>query len=138
MSSTEQPKDIFALYIQNVDKFFGGIEKILPSYHQSITNLQQEWLQALENNIKSAVVLQQEFANKAGINAAIPEPALKAIRDTSEEIVKSYSVQNQVVLAAIDATKQNIRTFNDNVKSFADMNKNIMRYWVSALAPTRN
>lgn len=138
MSSTEQPKDIFALYIQNVDKFFGGIEKTLPSYHQSITNLQQEWLQALENNIKSAVVMQQEFANKAGINAAIPEPALKAIRDTSEEIVKSYSVQNQVVLAAIDATKQNIRTFNDNVKSFADMNKNVMRYWVSTLAPTRN
>jgi hypothetical protein len=25
MSSTEQPKDIFALYIQNVDKFFNGV-----------------------------------------------------------------------------------------------------------------
>lgn len=138
MSSTEQPKDIFALYIQNVDKFFNGIEKTIPSYHQSITDLQQEWLQAFENNIKSIVTLQQEFANKAGINTTVPEAALKAIKDTNEEIVKSYSVQNQVFLAAIDATKQNVKTFNDNAKSFADMNKNIMRYWISAFTPTRN
>jgi hypothetical protein len=138
MSSTEQPKDIFALYIQNVDKFFNGVEKTIPSYHQSITDLQQEWLQAFENNIKSVVTLQQEFANKAGINTTVPEAALKAIRDTNEEIVKSYSVQNQVFLAAIDATKQNVKTFNDNAKSFADMNKNIMRYWISAFTPTRN
>lgn len=138
MSSTEQPKDIFALYIQNVDKFFNGIEKTIPSYHQSITDLQQEWLQAFENNIKSVVTLQQEFANKAGINTTVPEAALKAIRDTNEEVVKSYSVQNQVFLAAIDATKQNVKTFNDNTKSFADMNKNIMRYWISAFTPTRN
>ena len=138
MSSTEQPKDIFALYIQNVDKFFNGIEKTIPSYHQSITDLQQEWLQSFENNIKSIVSLQQEFANKAGINTTVPEAALKAIRDTNEEIVKSYSVQNQVFLAAIDATKQNVKTLNDNAKSFADMNKNIMRYWISAFTPTRN
>lgn len=138
MSSTEQPKDIFALYLQNVDKFFNGIEKTIPNYHQSITDLQQEWLQAFENNIKSVVSLQQEFANKAGINTTVPEAALKAIRDTNEEIVKSYSVQNQVFLAAIDATKQNVKTFNDNAKSFADMNKNIMRYWISAFTPTRN
>lgn len=138
MSSTEQPKDIFALYIQNVDKFFNGIEKTIPSYHQSITDLQQEWLQAFENNIKSVMTLQQEFANKSGINTTVPEAALKAIRDTNEEIVKSYSVQNQVFLAAIDATKQNVKTFNDNAKSFADMNKNIMRYWISAFTPTRS
>jgi len=138
MSSTEQPKDIFALYIQNVDKFFNGIEKTIPSYHQSITDLQQEWLQAFENNIKSVVALQQEFANKSGINTSVPETTLKAIRDTNEEIVKSYSVQNQVFLAAIDATKQNVKAFNDNAKSFADMTKNIMRYWISAVASTRS
>lgn len=138
MSSTEQPKDIFALYIQNVDKFFNGIEKTIPSYHQSITDLQQEWLQAFENNIKSVISLQQEFANKSGINTTVPEAALKAIRDTNEEAVKSYSVQNQVFLAALDATKQNVKTFNDNAKSFADMNKNIIRYWISAFTSTRN
>ncbi|MBM2852399.1 MAG: hypothetical protein HW420_946 [Candidatus Nitrosotenuis sp.] len=138
MSSTEQPKDIFALYIQNVDKFFTGVEKTIPSYHQSITDLQQEWLQAFENNIKSVISIQQEFANKAGINTTVPEAALKAIRDTNEEAVKSYSVQNQVFLAAIDAAKQNVKTFNDNAKSFVDMNKNIIRYWISAFTPTRN
>lgn len=138
MSSTEQPKDIFALSIQNVDKFFTGVEKTIPSYHQSITDLQQEWLQAFENNIKSVISIQQEFANKAGINTTVPEAALKAIRDTTEEAVKSYSVQNQVFLAAIDAAKQNVKTFNDNAKSFADMNKNIIRYWISAFTPTRN
>jgi hypothetical protein len=142
MSKTEQPrdlqKDVFAVYQQNVDKFFNGIKQSVPRYHQSVTNAQQEYLQACENIISSSIGLQREYATKAGINTNVPSAALKMIRDTTEEVVKAYDVQNQITLAAIDATQQNIKTFNDNVQAFTDLNKNIVQSWISTFAPKQN
>ena len=141
MSKNEQtqgnPKDAFSVYQQNVDKLFTSIKQSVPQYHQSITNVQQEYLQAYENIVDSSITLQKEFAKKSGIAANIPEATLKVIRDTTEEVVKAASIQNQITLATIDATQQNIKTFNDNAKSFADLNKNILQSWISAFT-TRN
>ena len=141
MSKNEQtqttPKDAFSVYQQNVDKLFTSIKQSVPQYHQSITNVQQEYLQAYENVIDSSITLEKEYAKKAGIATNIPEATLKLIRDTTEEFVKAASIQNQIALASIDATPQNIKTFNDNAKSFADLNKNIMQSWISAFT-TRN
>ena len=140
--STQQPKDhakdVFAVTQQNVDKYFNGIKQSVPRYHQSVTNVQQEYLEACENFINSAIGLQKEYAGKAGVNTNVPSAALKVIRDATEEIVKVYDVQNKVTLAAIDATQQNIKTFNDNAKAFGDLNKNIMQSWISTFTPKQN
>jgi hypothetical protein len=141
MSKNEQtqtnPKDAFSVYQQNVDKFFTSIKQSVPQYHQSITNVQQEYLQAYENIVDSSIALQKECAKKSGMAADIPETTIKAIRDTTEEFAKAASIQNQIALATIDATQQNIKTFNDNAKSFADLNKNILQSWMTAFT-TRN
>ena len=141
MSTTEKAtssKDVYGVSQQNVDKFFDGIKQQVPRYHQSVTNVQQEYLDAFENIINSSITLQKEFARKAGITTNVPEAALKAIKDTTEEIVKASTIQNQVALAAIDATQQNIKTFNDNAKTFADLNKNILQSWISAFTQRNN
>ena len=130
---------MYFLYIKkNVDKIFNGIKQSVPQYHQSITNVQQEYLQAYENVVDSAITLQKEYVQKAGIAANIPEATLKVIHDTTEEFVKAASIQNQVTLATIDATQQNIKTFNDNAKSFADLKKNILQSWISAFSTKTN
>jgi hypothetical protein len=142
MSKNEQtqgtPKDVFSVYQQNVDKFFTSIKQSVPQYHQSITNVQQEYLQAYENIVDSSFTMQKEFARKSGIAANIPEATLKVIRDTTDEFVKATSMQNQMALATIDATQQNIKTFNDNAKSFADLNKNVLQSWISAFTAHNN
>jgi hypothetical protein len=132
------PKDVFSVYQENVDKLFNGIKQSVPQYHQSITNVQQEYLQAYENVVDSTITLQKEYVKKAGIAANIPEATLKVINDTTEEFVKATSIQNQVTLATIDATQQNIKTFNDNAKSFADLNRNILQSWISAFTTKTN
>ena len=141
MSMTEKQtnvKDIYGVCQQNVDKLFNEIKQQVPSYHQSVTNVQQEYLDACENVINSSIALQQEFARKAGITTNVPEVTLKVIRDTTEEIVKVNSIQNKITLAVIDATQQNIKTFNDNAKAFGDLNKNILQSWISAFTPRNN
>jgi hypothetical protein len=82
--------------------------------------------------------LQKDFASKSGITTNVPSAALKVIRDTTEEIVKVYDVQNKVTLAAIDSAQQNIKTFNENAKAFADLNKNIIQSWISTFAQKSN
>ena len=143
MSTTEQKtqstvKDIYGVYQQNVDKLFAGIRQQVPRYHQSVTNVQQEYLQAVENIFNSSVALQKEFARKAGITTNVPEATLKVVRDTTEELVKASTIQNQIALATIDAAQQNIKTFNDNAKAFADLNKNILQSWISAFTNRNN
>ena len=131
-------KDVFSVYQENVDKLFNGIKQSVPQYHQSITNVQQEYLQAYENVVDSTISLQKEYVKKSGIAANIPEATLKVIHDITEEFVKAASIQNQVTLATIDSTQQNIKTFNDNAKSFADLNRNILQSWISAFTTKTN
>ncbi len=135
---TPETKDMFSVYQENVDKIFSGIRHSVPQYHQSITNVQQEYLQAYENIVDSTITLQKEYAKKAGIATNIPQATLKVIHDTTEEFVKAASIQNQITLATIDATQQNIKTFNDNAKSFADLNRNILQSWISAFTTKNN
>jgi hypothetical protein len=139
-NETTQTKsqDVFSVYQENVDKLFNGIKQSVPQYHQSITNVQQEYLQAYENVVDSTISLQKEYVKKSGIAANIPEATLKVIHDTTEEFVKAASIQNQVTLATIDATQQNIKTFNDNAKSFADLNRNILQSWISVFTTKTN
>jgi len=137
-TTTKNPTDVFSVYQENVDKLFNGIKQSVPQYHQSITNVQQEYLQAYENIVDSTITIQREYAKKAGIATSIPEATLKVIHDTAEEFVKAASIQNQITLATIDATQQNIKTFNDNAKSFADLNRNILRSWISAFTTKNN
>jgi hypothetical protein len=131
-------KDIFSVYQENIDKMFNGVKQSVPQYHQSITNVQQEYLQAFENMVDSSIAIQKEFVIKAGIASDVPSTTLKVIDDTTEEIVKASSIQNQIVLASIDATQQNIKTFNDNAKSFVELNKNILQSWISAFTTKNN
>ena len=131
-------KNLFSVYQENVNRMFNGVKKSVPQYHQSITNVQQEYLQAFENMVDSSITIQKEFVIKAGIASDVPSTTLKVIDDTTEEFVKASSIQNQIVLASIDATQQNIKTFNDNAKSFVELNKNILQSWISAFATKNN
>lgn len=136
--TTQETKEIFAVYKQNVEKYFSEVEKTAPQYLQSITNLQQEYTAAWKNAIESAISLQQEFATKAGINTNVPAAVVKLVNDATEELIKAKAVQNKLVLASIDAVQQNVKTFNDNANTFATLNESIVQSWISACTPTRN
>ncbi len=129
---------MFSKYQENVDKIFNSVKRSVPRYHQSSTNIQQELLQSFENMVDLSIMIQKEFVKKVGIVSNTPTSILNVIDDTSEEFVNATSIQNQIMLTTIDATQQNIKTYNDNVKSFADLNKNILESWISAFTTKCN
>ncbi len=137
-SSNTSSKDVFSTWKQTSDKYMDAVEKVIPSYHQSVTSLQQEYIQACENAIDSSIEFQRKFANKTGINTNVPEATLKAVRDTNEQVIKSFGVQSKMALATVDAARQNVQTFANNAKAFAELNNNVMQSWTSAFTQTRN
>ena len=131
-------KDVFSTWKQTSDKYMDAVEKVIPSYHQSVTSLQQEYIQACENAIDSTIEFQRKFANKTGINTNVPEATLKAVRDSNEQVIKSFDVQSKMALATVDAARQNVQTFANNAKAFAELNNNVMQSWTSAFTQIRN
>jgi hypothetical protein len=131
MSTQPQTSDAFTMCKQNVQKYFENISKLTPQYFQSITHLQDECMKTCEKTISATVSMQQEFAKKTGIKTEIPDSAKTAIVDTNKQIVQASTINNQLVKTTIDATVQNIKTFNDNVNAFADLNKNIIQSWMT-------
>ena len=137
-SSNTSSKDVFSTWKQTSDKYMDAVEKVIPSYHQSVTSLQQEYIQACENAIDSTIEFQRKFANKTGINTNVPEATLKAVRDSNEQVIKSFDVQSKMALATVDAARQNVQTFANNAKAFAELNNNVMQSWTSAFTQLRN
>ena len=135
MSNESVKNDVFATVEDTVEKQVKTVEKSFPNYQTSVTSLQQEYTEAFQNIIDSTIALQREFANKTGINTALPEATENAVNKTNEQISKVQDVQNKVALATIEATRQNIKTFNENAKAFADLNKSVMQSWVTAFTP---
>jgi uncharacterized membrane-anchored protein YhcB (DUF1043 family) len=137
-SNNTVKNDVFATVEETVEKQVKTVEKSFPNYQTSVTSLQQEYTEAFKNIVDSSIALQREFANKTGINTALPEATESAVNKTNEQINKVQDVQNKVALATIDATRQNIKTFNENAKAFADLNKSVMQSWITAFTPKFN
>ena len=134
-SNKSEKNDVFSTVEQTVDKQVKSTEKSFPNYQASVTSLQQEYTEAFENIVESSIALQREFANKTGINTALPEATETAVRKSNEQISKVQDVQNKIALATINAASQNIKTFNENAKAFADLNKSVMQSWITAFTP---
>ena len=85
--TTENTKDIFAVYTQCFDKIQSNVERANPQFLQSITNLQQECLAAYGNFVHNVITTQQNYVNKIGINTSAPEATTKVVYRSEERRV---------------------------------------------------
>ena len=136
--NTNQSNDVFTIYKQNVQKCFESVTKNTPQYFQATTHFQEECMKAAQKSFDAAITMQQEFAQKSGLSSDVPDAAKTVIVDFNKQIIQASSIQNQIVKTVIDATTQNVKSFNDNVEAFTDLNKNIVQSWITTFTPTRN
>ncbi|MDC8437688.1 MAG: hypothetical protein LV468_01655 [Candidatus Nitrosotenuis sp.] len=135
MATNESQKDVFSVYARSFDKVKGTFEKTATQSLQSYTNLSQEVFTAWSNFVHTATSISQSYANKIGVNAAIPETSVAVISETTDAFVKAIETNNKVVQTAFDATVQNIKTINQNASAFAELNQNIINSWMSNWKP---
>lgn len=128
--TTDNVKDIYTVYAQCFDKIQSDVERSTQQLLQSLSGIQQDYLSAYGSFVRSAISTQQNYVNKLGINTSAPETTTKVIYSIADEIIKGFDVQNKIVHATLDATKQNITAINDNAASFAALNQSIINSWI--------
>jgi len=137
-NKTQESKDVFSVCKKNVDRFFQEIEKTTPRYQQSVAKLQQDYIDAWKNVISSAIALEEEYAAKTGMHVDVPQATLQTVRDITEQAIKAYTSQNKILQDTTEVTKQAFSTFNQNTKSLASLNRNIMGFMMSVFEQKSN
>ncbi len=130
---TNNTGDIFSVYKESVDKYFSEMKATTADYLQSITNLQEELIESRKKNIDSAIAIQQTFATNLGFNFDPPAQAVQMINNLSEQIQKGVELENKMLMTSINTLEKNIGSYNENAKTFSDMNTKILDSWASAL-----
>ncbi len=138
MTNPQESKDIFSICTKNVEKFFSEVEKSMPKYQESAVELQKNYITAWKNVINSAIALEQEYATKAGLRVDVPEAAMESVKIITKQVSEALAAQNKAVTDSAEATKQAFNAFNENTKSFASLNRNIMGFMMSVLEKKPN
>ncbi|MDH3191557.1 MAG: hypothetical protein OEM18_02570 [Nitrosopumilus sp.] len=131
--STDESKDIFTECKKNAEKFFNEVDKSTPIYHQTATNIQQSFMEAWKNVINSSIALQQEFASKSGLNVNMNEETMKAIQNITDQAITAYKNQNKFTIDSAETSKKIFDAFNENTKTLASLNKNMIELMLSAI-----
>ena len=137
-TSKPETREIYAVYRQNLTRYFEEVEKNVTQCMDAVSQLQQEFILTCKNTIDNTMIFQQEMVTKSGLGSNLPQSYLKSINDVTDEFVKANSLQNKALITAIDATRQNMKTFHDNLKTFTTMDTSIIQSWFSSWKSTRN
>jgi len=127
----KKSKDNFSAIEQGYNKYFIDIEQSVPRFQHEFFNLQNEYYKAWKNIIQTNILLQKEFANKTEL-FNLPEPAQKLIETMNEELARACSLRDNISISTIEVVKKNIKMWNDNATIFAEYNKKIFQFWLSA------
>ncbi len=131
--SAKEANDIYSVYQQSIDKYFKEAKLNAATYLQSVSDLQQEIVEARKNNIESAISLQKTIADKLGTNTKLPDESLDIITNFAEQTTKAWNLQNQLTRTALETLSKNIQAFNDSTQTFAEMNRKLIDFWASII-----
>jgi len=134
----ETNKDFFVTYKQNVEKYFENMENSIPKYYQTLTELQQEFLQAWENMYNASISVQKEFVGKNGLDTKQTNAASKFVSDTTEAAIKARTVRDKIILTSLDTTKESVKEWNRRSQEFAELNRKIMQSWISSFTARKS
>jgi len=136
MSEKKQDRDAFEIYHEACTHVIDEVAKLQPAYTQSVTNLQQEYTEAFKRITEASISVQKEFANATWGPGKFPVALVRNASEVADAYLKSAVIDNKAVIASIDAARQNVRTFSDNVDTFAKINTNLIKTWQSFVVPS--
>jgi len=125
--------DIYSVFQQSLDKYFKEIKENASTYLQSVSDLQLEIIESRKKNAESAISLQKTMADKLGVDTKISETSLNIATSFAEQTTKAWNFQNQLMLTSLETLSKNIQAFNDNSKTFAELNGKLIDSWASII-----
>jgi hypothetical protein len=139
----ESTSEIFDTYRQAVLNFTEHLSKFQPKYAESISNLQQEYLELTREFMNKLFAAQRNWvgSNVTSTNTTFPSwtysPYADQFRRQSNEITAQalsvYDNSNQLALNALTAAKDNLKLYRRAMESMTEYNNNVASAWSSFL-----
>lgn len=141
-NAAQESSEIFDTAKQNVLRVTEEVSKFQPQYAQSISNLQQEYIQLTKEFVNKAFAAQRNWAGSGGntnTSASFSTPnyapyAEQIKRQTNEITAQALSVfdtSNQLAINAINAARENLKLYGKAIDAVTEFNNNVASAWTS-------
>ena len=126
---------------ENVTKLVNESSKVQPQYAQAISNLQQEYIDALRYAIQRAFSVQRQLvaSNNNFNNFAVPDaaaPYLQGLVKQSDDLTNNFislaDINNQLTINALNVLRENVKNFSRTLETAAEYNSNLAKSWASS------
>jgi hypothetical protein len=138
----QDSSEMFDTYKHGVLKVTEGISKFQPQYAQSISNLQQEYLQMTKQFVDKVFAAQRNWAASSNVTStsttiptSIYAPYADQFRRQSNEITAQalsvFDTSNQLAINAINAARENVKLYGKAMDAVTEFNNNVAHAWSS-------
>lgn len=128
---------------ENFIKLVNEAGKVQPQYAQAISNLQQEYIEAVRNAIQTMTSVEKQFANSSNSgnfnNVAVSDTAapyvqgfVKQSNDFTNNIIRIADINNQLTINALNALRENLKNASRTIEATSEFNSNIARAWATS------
>jgi uncharacterized protein YwgA len=133
-STTTNVYDVYDTLKENLVRAVDEMAKAQPQFSQSLSNLQIDYIQTTKNVIQNSVSAQKQVAANMNIpTLTVPysEQFAKQTNEITNNTMRTIGINNQLVINAIDAARENLRIYNRTVDAITDFSSNAAKAWVS-------
>ena len=120
---------------QNMLRTIDEISKYQPQYAQSISNLQQDYLQVTKESINRTFAIQKSWYRNTARNSFTPiaSPYAEQFRKQSDEATSQafhvFDTANQLAIDSLNASRENIKLYSKTVETVTEYNANMANTW---------
>ena len=120
---------------QNMLRTVDEISKYQPQYAQSISNLQQDYLQVAKESINRSFAIQKSWYRNTARNSFTPTagPYAEQFRKQSDEATSQafhvFDTANQLAIDSLNASRENIKLYSKTVETVTEYNANMANTW---------
>ena len=137
----QDSSEMFDTYKHGVLKVTEEVSKFQPQYAQSISNLQQEYIQLTKEFVNKVFAAQRNWAgsNVTSTSTTFPTstyaPYAEQFRRQSNEITAQalsvFDTSNQLAINAINAARENVKLYGKAIDAVTEFNNNVANAWSS-------
>jgi len=139
----QDSSEIFDTYKQGVLKVTEEVSKFQPQYAQSISNLQQEYIQLTKEFVNKVFAAQRNWASSNNVTSTASTtfptstyaPYAEQFRRQSNEITAQalsvFDTSNQLAINAINAARENVKLYGKAIDAVTEFNNNVADAWSS-------
>ena len=138
----QDSSEIFDTYKQGVLKVTEEVSKFQPQYAQSISNLQQEYIQLTKEFVNKVFAAQRNWTGSSNVTStsttiptSIYAPYADQFRRQSNEITAQalsvFDTSNQLAINAINAARENVKLYGKAIDAVTEFNNNVANAWSS-------